>query len=148
MKSFAVVLFILILSLSSEAQQTNSVNERNEVVGSYSLAKVFGALEIILRDDDTYSWRSTNCTSALTETGLYSVANGVVRFTPKKQIFQSNDDRKERDVTSRKARKKYLDIDEPWVPETASLQILKWGARTYLLAENEFGEFVDAINLG
>ncbi len=134
--------FIIILSFPTAAQ-TNS-----DLVGSYLARFEFGGTEITLNANGTYVSHSSNCTSVVSEKGTYSVANNVLSLNPRKQFFRSFSDNKDRDVTTRKARKKYLDTDEPFSTATEYLQIIRWGERIYLMNENQFEGFVDAINLG
>jgi hypothetical protein len=138
----ALLLFILLLSLPILAQQ------KSELVGSYFTPLEFGGIRIILKDNGTYLLHWSSCTSVTTDRGRYSISNDVLSLTPKNQTFRSFDDNKEHDVTTLRARKKYLDTDEPFVPETENLQIVRWGKRLYLIYEDSFGRFVDAINLG
>jgi hypothetical protein len=136
------LLFTLLLSVATVGQQ------KSDLVGSYLSHFEFGGIRINLKEDGTYVLHSSNCTSVITDTGRYSVANGVLSLNPQKETFRSFEDNKEHDVITRKARRKYLDTDEPFVPETEYFQIVRWGERVYLFNANSFGGFVDAINLG
>lgn len=134
--------FIILLSFPAAAQ-TNS-----DLVGSYLARFEFGGTEITLNSNGTYVSYSSNCTSVVSEKGTYSVANDVLSIKPRKQFFRSFGDNKERDVTTKNARKKYLDTDEPFSTETEYLQIVRWGERIYLMTRDQFEGFVEAINLG
>lgn len=139
--TFALFL-ILGLSLSIVAQ------ESEELVGSYVYGHQWGGTEIKLKPDGTFSSSSSNCTSVTTSSGPYSVKNNVLRLTTTKMWIRDFSDNIDHEVTERKARKKYLDTDEPFKPETWDLQIVRWGQRIYLMDQNALGKFIDAINLG
>jgi len=91
---------------------------------------------------------SGGCTGATIQYGPYSLSNNVVRFKTVKLTWRSNDSKKQIDLTKRKARKEILDTDEPFKPDSWELQIVRWGERLYLLDEEEFGNLIEAINLG
>jgi len=137
------LLLLLGLGLTVEAQQKN-----NDLVGSYLFRFEWGGTEIILKENGTFISHSSNCTSVITEFGPYSVANRVLSLTTQKMSVRSFSDNKEHDVTKQKARKKYLDTDEPFKSETENLQIVRWGERIYLMHAESFGRFAEAINLG
>ena len=130
------------LSLSIVAQ------ENKELVGSYVFSFNWGGTEIKLKPNGTFISYSSNCTQVITSSGPYSVTNNVLRLTTTKMWVRSFSDNKDHDVTKRKARKKYLDTDEPFKPETEDLQIVRWGPRIYLMDQKAFGAFIGAINLG
>ena len=139
--TFALFL-ILGLSLSIAAQ------EKNELVGTYVFSFAWGGTGIELKANGTFISHTSNCTQVFTSSGPYSVTNNVLSLTRKKYSVRSFSDNKEHDLTKRKARKEYLDTDEPFKPETWHLQIVSWGPRIYLMDEKSFESFIDAINLG
>ena len=125
------------------AQQQNS-----DLAGSYLHRFEWGGSRITLKNNGTFSSESSDCTQVRTRSGSYSVANNVVTFTMLKLTLRSFSDDKEHDLTKRKARKKYLDTDEPFKPESWELQIVRWGERIYLMDRELFGSFIQAINRG
>lgn len=130
------------LALSVNAQ------ENQELVGSYVFRFEWGGTEIKLKPNGTFISYSSSCTQVITSSGPYSVTNNALSLTTTKMWVRSFSDNKEQDVTKRKARKKYLDTDEPFKPETQELQIVRWGQRIYLMDQHGFGKFIEAINLG
>jgi hypothetical protein len=76
------------------------------------------------------------------------VEDNVIRFTTIKLTIRSHGEKKEHDLTKRKARKKYLDTDEPFTTDSWELQVVRWGERIYLMNPKVIGSFVEAINLG
>jgi hypothetical protein len=136
------LLFTLLLSVAAVGQQ------QSDLVGSYWAPGEFVGNRILLKANGSYFLHWGNCTSVTTDIGRYSVANGVLTLTPEKQTFRNNGSKKEHDVTTLKARKKYLDTDEPFSTEPEHLQIMKWGERLYLIDEGSFDGLVEAINLG
>ena len=130
------------LSLSIVAQ------ENKKLVGSYVFGHQWGGSEIKLKPNGTFIHYSSSCTGVTTGSGPYSVKNNALRLTTTKMWVRSFSDNIDHDVTKRKARKKYLDTDEPFEPYTWDLQIVRWGPRIYLMNQKSFGEFTKAINLG
>ena len=139
--SFALFL-TLGLSLSIIAQ------ENKELAGSYVFSFQWGGAEIKLQPNGTFIHYSSSCTNVTTSSGPFSVKNNVLKLTTTKMWIRSFSDNVDHDVTKRKARKKYLDTDEPFKPYSWSMQIVSWGPRVYLMDQKSFGEFVTAINLG
>ena len=135
-------LLILGLGLSVGAQQNN------DLVGSYLYRFEWGGTEIMLKANGSFVSHSSNCTSVFTYSGQYSVTGNILSMTTTRMSIRSFSDNKQHDLTKRKARKEYLDTDEPFKPETDSLQIVRWGERIYLMDPQQFGGFVEAINLG
>lgn len=138
----------LALVLISVAGAETRAQQNFDLVGSYSYAFAWGGTTITLKADGTFTAISGACTAQETKSGPYSVSNNVIRFTMLKYSLLNFDDQKVRDLTKRKERKKYLETDEPFKPESWELQIVRWGERVYLLDESVFDSFVDAINLG
>jgi hypothetical protein len=122
--------------------------DNKDLVGSYLFRFEWGGTEIKLQPNGTFVKYSSNCTQVFTSSGPYSVTNNILSLTTKKMSVRSFSDNEEHDVTKRKARKKYLDTDEPFKPETRDLQIVRWGQRIYLMDQDVFGAFIRAINLG
>lgn len=119
-----------------------------DLVGSYLFRFEWGGTRIKLNSNGTFSKESSSCTSVTTESGLYSFSEDIVHFTVLKITMRSFSDMKEIDLRKRKARKEFLDTDEPFKPEQHELRVIRWGERTYLMDTSEFGRFIDAINLG
>ena len=140
---FTLALAVIALASAGVAAQQNS-----DLIGSYLHRFEWGGSRITLKNNGTFTSESSGCTHVTTSSGPYSVANNVLRFTMKKLTLRSYSDNKERDLTKRKERKKYLDTDEPFKPESWELQIVRWGERVYFMNSESFVSFVRAINLG
>ena len=130
------------LSLSIVAQ------DNKDLVGSYVFGFQWGGSEIKLKPNGTFSSSSSSCTSVTTSSGPYSVKNNVLRLTTTKMWIRIFSDNKEHDLTKRKARRVYLNTDEPFKTYTWNMQIVRWGPRIYLMDQKALGEFIKAINLG
>jgi hypothetical protein len=140
---FALALiFIPLLTIEVCAQQNFGL------AGSYLFSFGSGGGKITLKTNGTFTAESGSCTGVTTASGPYSISNGVVHFRTVQLSMRSFDDNKERDLTKRKNRKKYLEIDEPFVPESWEIRIVRWGDRAYLIDEKSFDSFIDAINVG
>ena len=140
------IIFSLFLTLGLSPSIV--AQENKELVGSYLFRFQWGGTELKLQPNGIFISTSSDCTQVFTSSGSYSVTNNVLTFTTKKLSVRSFSDNKEHDLTKRKNRKKYLDTDEPFKPETWDLQIVRWGQRIYLMDQNALGKFIDAINLG
>ena len=125
------------LSLSIVAQ------ENKELVGSYVFSFEWGETEIKLKPNGTFISSSSSSTSVTTWSGPYSVKSNVLSLTTTKMWVRSSSDNKDNDVTKRKARKKYLDTDEPFKPETWDLQIVRWGQRIYLMDQKRLERLLE-----
>jgi len=136
------------LLLTAVASATVLAQQKSELVGSYLVRHEWGGTRITLKNNGTFTAESGDCTGVTTRYGPYSLSNNVVRFKTVKLTRRSNDSKKEIDLTKRKARKEILETDEPFKPDTRELQIVRWGERLYLLDEEEFGNLIEAINLG
>ena len=136
------LLLIAVVGVNIRAQQDS------RLVGSYFYRFEWGGGRITLKNNGTFTRESGDCTGVTIESGPYSVSNNAIRFTSRKLTMRSFSDNKERDLTKRKERKKYLDTDEPFKPESWELQIVRWDERVYLLDRTAFGSFIQAINLG
>jgi hypothetical protein len=122
--------------------------QNSNLVGSYVFSFEWGGGEITLNKKGRFTATSSSCTSVTTESGNYSVSNNLIRFTTLKLSIRNFDDHKEHDLTKRKARKKYLETDEPFKPESWEVQVVRWGERVYLVDQNAYRGFIEAINLG
>ena len=146
MRTLIKLTFALALTVVSSANIV--AQQKSELVGAYLYRFQWGGSELVLKANGTFTDSSSSCTSVTTASGPYSVSNDVIRFKMLKLTRRGFDDNKERDLTKRKARKKYLDTDEPFKPESWELQVVRWGDRVYLMNRDLFQSFVAAINLG
>ena len=135
--------FLLLLALS-----ISTVGQQNDLIGSYLFRFEWGGERITVNPNGKFISQSSDCTSVTTSSGSYTVVNDVLRLTTKKESLRSFSDNKEHDLTKRKARKEYLDTDEPFKPYTRELQIVRWGPRVYLMDRRLLSKFIEAINLG
>jgi len=102
----------------------------------------------MLKADGTFIEESGDCTGVTTAKGPYTCQNDLCEFITQKLYRRGNGEKKQHDLTKRKERKRHLDTDEPFTPEREQFQVIKWGDRIYLMDKEQFGAFVDAINLG
>ncbi len=144
----ALIKLTLALILVATAGGEIAAQENSDLVGSYVFRFQFGGGEIVLKNNGRFTSSSGGCTDVSTASGPYKVSNNVIRFTTLKLTTRSLSDNKEHDLTKRKARKKYLDTDEPFKPYSWELMIVRWGERVYLLNAKTVDAFVRAINLG
>ena len=114
------ITFALFLTLGLTLSVVAQKNQ--ELVGSYVFSFNWGGTEIKLKPNGTFISYSSSCTQVITSSGPYSVTNNVLSLTTTKMWVRSFSDNKEHDVTKRKARKKYLDIDEPFKSESCSFR--------------------------
>lgn len=143
-----LIKFVFTLVVTAIASAGVVAQQNSDLVGSYVYRSEFGGGRITLKNDGTFTSQSGGHTEVTTRSGPYSVADNVVRFTMKKLTMHSVSDYKEHDLTKRKERKKYLDTDEPFKPESWELQIVRWGRRIYLMDRELFRSFIEAINRG
>ena len=140
------IILALVLAAIASAEvvaQTNS-----DLVGSYLFRFDFGGERIVLKNNGTYISESSSCTQIMKQSGTYTVVNNVIRFTTLKFTIRTYGEKKEHDLTKRKARKKYLDTDEPFKNDSWELQIVRWSERIYLMDREWLESFIEAINLG
>lgn len=140
---FTLALVVIAVASVAVVAQPNS-----DLEGSYMYRFEWGGTRVTLKNSGIFTSESSSCTQLTTRSGPYSVSNDVIRFTMQKLTMRSFSDNKEHDLTKRKARKKYLDTDEPFKPESWEIQIVRWGERVYLMNPESFGSFVHAINVG
>ena len=138
----ASIVLVAAFSISVSAQQNL------DLAGSYLFLSEWGGTKITLKKNGTFTSQSSSCTGVTTQSGPYTVSNGVVSLTTLKLTERAYEENKERDLTKRDARKKYLHTAEPFAPFSRELQVIKWGARVYLLDAGTLGTLVHAINLG
>jgi len=146
MRTVTKIIFALVLAAVASSEIVAQKN--SDLVGSYLFRFEWGGERIILKNNGTYTSESSGCTHTTTQSGPYSVANNLIRFTTLKLTIRSHGEKKEHDLTKRKARKKYLDTDEPFKTDSWELQVVKWGERIYLMHPGWLGSFIEAINLG
>ena len=137
-----------VLLMTAVASVTIVAQQRSDLVGSYVFRFEWGGKRLTLKKNGTFAAGSSDCTGVTTQYGPYSVSNNVVRLKTVKLTRRSYDSKKEYDLTKRKPRKEFLDTNEPFKPESWALQIMRWGERVYLLDEDNFGNLIEAINLG
>jgi hypothetical protein len=145
-RTLTKLIFALVLAAIASSEvvaQTNS-----DLPGAYLFRFEWGGERIVLKNNGTYTSESSGSTQTTTESGPYSVAGNVIRFTPRKLTIRAHDEKKEHDLTKPKARKKYLSTDEPFKSDSWELQVVRWGERTYLISRKWLGSLVEAINLG
>lgn len=135
-------LLVLVLSLSAFAQK------QTDLVGSYLYRFEWGGTELTLNSNGTFKSAFSDCTGITTDYGTYVVSSDSVRLTTLKLTRRGYDEKKEHDLTKGKERKKHLDTNKPFKPETRELQIIRWDARIYLMHRDLFESFIDALNLG
>jgi hypothetical protein len=136
--------FLLLIGLSVPA----AAQTVNDLAGSYLYRFAWGGTELTLKENGTFVKESSDCTQLYTLSGPYSVRDDTITLTAQKMWVRSLSEKKNHDVTTRKARKKYLDEDEPFKVETWELKIVRWSERIYLMNSESFESFVGAINLG
>lgn len=146
MRTLTKLIFALILAAVASVEVVAQKN--SDLVGSYLFRFEFGGTRIILQNNGRYTAATSDCTGVTTESGPYSVSNNVIRFTTLKLTRRDNGRKNEQDLTKRKARKKYMDTDEPFKVYSWELQVIRWGERVYLLHPKSFGDLIEAINLG
>lgn len=120
----------------------------DDLIGSYFFGFQWGGSTLTIKADGTFVKESSNCTQVYKSSGTYQFLADRLRFTILKETVRGHGETKEIDLSNPKARKKYLDTDEPFKPETVELSIIRWRPRIYLMHEENFGAFVDTINLG
>lgn len=150
MKLFLLFVCCVVFVTNLSAQQ---VMKANQLTGSYVAGHGFGGSSINLKADGTFSQDSGTCTSATKESGKYSLADGIVRFSVLKYTgIQFSDEGKEIDLFNLDARKEFFGFRdgeevEPLKTEFALLHV-EWGERIYLIYELNLKDFSNAVNLG
>jgi hypothetical protein len=142
--------FLLVLLLLCPMTGAVSGQQRiaNDLIGTYIYGFQWGGSRLTLKSDGTFIWESSNCTSVYKNSGSYSSSEGHLELIVLKKTLTSFGDGKEIDLRKPKARKKFLDTDEPFKQQQIEMAIIKWDTRIYLMDTDRFESFVDAINLG
>src|ERR1051325_4399663 len=146
MRTLTKIIFALVIAAIASAEVVAQQN--SDLVGSYLFRFEWGGERIVLKNNGTYTSESSSCTQITKQSGTYTVVNNVIRFTTLKFTIRTYDEKKEHDLTKRKARKKYLDTDEPFKTDSWELQVVRWGERIYLMDRGGLESFIEAINLG
>jgi hypothetical protein len=113
---------------------------------------MFGGGSVTLGSDGTFHNDSGSCTFTTQESGTYVLSQGTLSFKISKYTGTHNGADQEVDLSSAKSRREFFQYtedekDEPLKTEFTLFPI-KWGERTYLIYENDLGDFTNAINLG
>src|SRR5688572_16497830 len=144
----ARLILVLALLLLASGTVVAKQSMPGDLIGSYLWGFEWGGTRITLKSDGTFTMESSSCTSVTTESGPYSFSGGLIRLTTLKITMSDHGSNKVVDLRKRKERKKYLDTDEPFEPTEHKVRVIRWGDRVYLMDEDDFGRFINAINLG
>ena len=148
-----VVLTILLAAAGVVAQPQSEGDAKRQFVGKYLYYFMFGGSTLSLNNNGTFQEDSSSCTFTTQQTGTYSYADGVLRFTVTKSTGKQNGDGKEVNLLDAKASREFYGFQEEvkegdTVNPYFALYPVTWGERTYLIDEQELDDFTDAINLG
>src|SRR5688572_11318864 len=148
MHSSARLILVLALLVLASGTVLAKQSVPGDLIGSYLWGFEWGGTRITLKSDGTFTMASSSCTSVTTESGPYSFSDGLIRLTTLKITMSDHGSNKVVDLRKSKARKEYLDTDEPFKPTEQTIQVTRWGNRIYLMDKDDFGNFINAINLG
>lgn len=125
----------------SRAQEARGGLTAEEVVGSYSYSHQWGGSTRTFAAGGKYSERGGGCTHADLYEGTYEVAGGrvVVRVNSRRQWPHGRPE---------EAEEIKPEEGETWADTPEQLLPVRWGARLYLMNEDDLRGFCNAVNAG
>jgi len=139
--------FALLILVGQSTQQQEKVF--NKFAGTYVSGHEFGGSSILLKTDGRFSINSGSDDGTLVSMfGTYTLYDARLHFRILKEIGKHGRGGREFNLLDPKQNKKFNEGDDKKIEKEFEFFPIEWSGRTYLIDEEDFKDFANAINLG
>lgn len=154
------ILFVALSPVAAAAQTSDGARaiSPSDILGTYSFSFEFGGQSFTLKEGGRYESVSGGCTHVTLSEGTYTYEGGVVSIvvTSRKERQHDQSDEEAVEVKPSEDGEDEEEADKKEEEETAAgdgddawrLFPVRWGARLYIISEEEMRDFCNAVNAG
>src|SRR5215471_14061657 len=156
-QTFLVLIFFASVVTSAPAQVNNQVaaadDSKKELIGEYLYSTGFDGASYTIRFDGVYEYVTFSdcCDPVWRESGSYTLRDNLLHFTITTKTLNGYDvlDPKQAAAAYQKVYGQLSSEVKPGEIKTEyDMQVVRWGARVYLIEPDEMKPFVTAVSLG